>query len=218
MSTAILVDTAFFLKRMRHVYNIDFRNPEQVANTLYSMCHAHVPDSELYRILVYDCEPLSKKSQHPITKEPVDFSQLPGANFRREFHACLKRKRKVALRLGYLSGHNWAIKSKATKRLLNRRISIEDLEHADVQFDIGQKGVDIKIGLDIASLAYKKMVKQIVLVSGDGDFVPAAKLARREGIDVVLDPMWAHIHDALHEHIDGLKSTSPNPKNRRLQT
>jgi uncharacterized LabA/DUF88 family protein len=32
-------------------------------------------------------------------------------------------------------------------------------------------------------------VQQIVLISGDEDFVPALKLARREGIDFILDPM-----------------------------
>lgn len=41
-----------------------------------------------------------------------------------------------------------------------------------------QKGVDMKIGLDIASLAYKKQLDQIILISGDSDFVPVAKLAR----------------------------------------
>ena len=39
----------------------------------------------------------------------------------------------------------------------------------------------------------------------------AAKLARREGIDFVLDPMWAKIDDELFEHIDGLKSTIDKP-------
>jgi len=47
----------------------------------------------------------------------------------------------------------------------------------------------MKIGLDISSLAYKKSVDQIILIAGDSDFVPAAKLAQREGIDFVLDPM-----------------------------
>jgi len=42
----------------------------------------------------------------------------------------------------------------------------------------------MRIGLDIASLAYKRQVNQVVLISGDSDFVPAAKLARREGIDL----------------------------------
>ena len=64
----------------------------------------------------------------------------------------------------------------------------------------------MKIGLDISSLAYKKQVDQIILIAGDSDFVPAAKLARREGIDFIFDPMWASIKDNLFEHIDGLRS------------
>lgn len=71
---------------------------------------------------------------------------------------------------------------------------------------VDQKGVDMKIGLDIASLAYKKQVDQIVLISGDSDFVSAAKLARREGIDFVLDPLGAPIKEDLFEHIDGLRT------------
>lgn len=64
----------------------------------------------------------------------------------------------------------------------------------------------MRIGLDIASLAYKKQIDQIILIAGDSDFVPAAKLARREGIDFILDPMWATIKANLFEHIDGLMS------------
>ena len=72
--------------------------------------------------------------------------------------------------------------------------------------EIIQKGVDMRIGVDMTSLALKKQVDQIILISGDSDFVPAAKLARREGIDFVLDPMWAPIKDDLFEHIDGMHS------------
>jgi len=49
-------------------------------------------------------------------------------------------------------------------------------------------------------------------LSGDSDFVPAAKLARREGVDFVLDPMWQNIDDDLFEHIDGLSSTCERPR------
>lgn len=70
----------------------------------------------------------------------------------------------------------------------------------------------MRLGLDIASLAYKRQVNQIVLISGDADFVPAAKLARREGIDIVLDPMWATIRADLQEHIDGLRSVAAKPR------
>ena len=66
----------------------------------------------------------------------------------------------------------------------------------------------------IASLAYKRLVERIVLVTGDADFVPAAKLVRREGIDVILDPMWQNVSEDLLEHVDGLKSVCPRPKPR----
>ena len=44
------------------------------------------------------------------------------------------------------------------------------------------------------------------MISGDSDFVPAAKLARREGIDFILDPMKASIRPDLFEHIDGMRT------------
>ena len=91
-------------------------------------------------------------------------------------------------------------------------MQLSDLTDRDFRLNIEQKGVDMRIGLDIASMAYKKQVTKMVLISGDSDFVPAAKLARREGIDFVLDPMWARIKPDLLEHIDGLRSYAPEPK------
>jgi uncharacterized LabA/DUF88 family protein len=75
----------------------------------------------------------------------------------------------------------------------------------------------MKIGLDIATLALNEKVDKIILISGDGDFVPAAKLARREGVDFVLDPMLNNFDPSLFEHIDGLHSTSPKPKSGRKE-
>ena len=78
---------------------------------------------------------------------------------------------------------------KATKDIVLRKRTEDELTERDFTTSNKQKGVDMKIGLDIASLAYKRQVDQIVLIAGDADFVPAAKLARREGIDFVLDPL-----------------------------
>lgn len=66
--------------------------------------------------------------------------------------------------------------------------------------------MDIKLGVDIATLSHNNRVDKIVLVAGDSDFVPAAKLARISGLDFVLDPLRNHIDPSLHEHIDGLIS------------
>ena len=64
-------------------------------------------------------------------------------------------------------------------------------------------------------MAQKRLVDQIVLIAGDSDFIPAAKLARKEGIDFILDPMWNHVNDDLLEHVDGLRSTCPDPSRPR---
>ncbi|WP_245979175.1 hypothetical protein [Solilutibacter pythonis] len=53
-------------------------------------------------------------------------------------------------------------------------------------------------------LAYERLVNQIVPIAGDADFVPAAKLARREGIDFIPNPMGQSISPESFEHIDRL--------------
>ena len=68
--------------------------------------------------------------------------------------------------------------------------------------DVHQKGVDMRIGLDIASLTLKKHVEIIVLVTGDSDFVPAMKFARREGAQLFLVPLGSRVTDDVREHCD----------------
>ena len=209
---AILVDGEFFLKRYRKLYKVPLKDPKKIADSFYTYVHNHAEDKYLYRIFYYDCYPLIKKAHNPISKKCIDFSKTPQAIFRKQFFEELKKKRKVALRIGDIKTRlNWILRPDITKDLLKKKITIKDLNENDVFLDIIQKGVDIRIGVDIAALAYKKFVDQIVLISGDSDFVPAAKVARREGIDFILDPMWNHINLSLFEHIDGLKSFCPNP-------
>lgn len=213
MPTAFLIDGEFFLKRYRSL--VGLRTPAEVADDLHRMCCSHLRQGskrhQLYRIFYYDCPPLTKKVHNPISRRPLDFSETDTAKWRLAFLEELKKLRKVALRLGYLNerGGYWTLKADAFKRLLAGTTTIADLTEADVRYDVQQKGVDMRIGLDIASMAYKRQVDQMVLISGDSDFVPAAKLARREGIDFLLDPMWAHIREDLHEHIDGLRTVIP---------
>ena len=60
---------------------------------------------------------------------------------------------------------------------MEKKIEISDLSENDVYFEMRQKGVDIKIGTDITSMALKRAVDKIILVPGDSDLVPAAKQA-----------------------------------------
>ena len=90
------------------------------------------------------------------------------------------------MRLGELSSHSsYNLTPQATKDLFLRKRTLDEITEKDFVFVSQQKGVDMRIGVDIASMAYKKQVNQIILIAGDSDFVPAAKLARREGIDSV---------------------------------
>ncbi len=215
--TAILIDGGFFLKRYPRLYqNGDKHDSLTIAKNICIAARRHVVEGyDLYRIFYYDCAPLNKRVHNPITKKSVDFSKTDIYKLRLEIFEELKKKRKVALRLGRVKDSGaWQLYPEKLKELLKGNMALADLRESDMFYEMRQKGIDMKIGVDIASLALKKQVQQIILISGDEDFVPASKLARREGIDFILDPLWNQIDPNLFEHIDGLKSTSPRPQKK----
>ena len=226
--TAILVDGGFYRKRANFIKGKI--SGEDRAKELIQYCMAHINSKNeqkggeknhedlqtLYRIFYYDCAPLNKRSVfHPLSKRNIDLGKSDTYSWTESMFNELRKKRKVALRLGELSAQsNYNLKPSVTKDLFLGKKKIEEIDENDFELNLKQKGVDMKIGIDIASLAYKKQVDRIILIAGDSDFVPAAKLARREGIDFILDPMWATINDELFEHIDGLKSVWPDPSKK----
>ena len=210
--TAILVDGGFYRKRAAHLWGK--KTAENRAKELNAYCQAHLHDKDgqearqLYRVFYYDCKPLGRRSlYHPLTKKNVDLDKSDTYTWTLTFLEELKKRRKFALRLGELSNQAcYNLRPEVTRKLLAGTRDLTSLTEDDFMFIAQQKGVDMRIGIDIASFAYKKQIDQIILIAGDSDFVPAAKLARREGIDFILDPMWADIKADLFEHIDGLKS------------
>lgn len=64
----------------------------------------------------------------------------------------------------------------------------------------------MRIGLDVASMAYAGLVDQIVLIAGDSDFLPVAKMARRNGVEFILDPMKQFTKKNLRNHVDEVES------------
>ncbi len=204
---AVLIDGAFFLKRFFKQYDVEQKmSAFQVANAMNQMVHDHIRRNDvLYRVFYYDCTPLSKTVCNPVSHKNISFGNTSVYKFKKALFEELKKKRKFALRLGELKDHSiWRLKGGLLKKLIDKNISIEDLKEDDVFLELKQQGIDMKIGVDIASVSFKRLVDKIVLFAGDSDFVPAAKLARREGIDFVLDPMNANIDPSLNEHIDGI--------------
>lgn len=222
MKVAILVDGSFYRKRAKYLFGE--KPAEERAKELVAYCQAHLKQhpnensKELYRIYYYDCAPYEQSVFHPFLQKNINFKKTSLYTWSSTFLNSLKSKRKVALRLGILSDvtARYQIKFETQKELFNGKKKFNDLSEDDFEFNIEQKCVDMKIGLDIASIAYKKLADQIILISADSDFVPAAKMARREGIDFILDPMWSDIKPQLYEHIDGLQSQWGKNKNNKI--
>ncbi len=212
MSTAILIDGGFYRKKAFRIWGE--KTAKERADELMHYCKCHISDRDgdakrnLYRIFYYDCPPISKNVYNPITQRNEDLKKSNTYKWSEAFLKELSHRRKVALRLGKLSdiSTGYRLKHDVFKDLCSQKRKFETLTVSDIQLDIVQKGVDMKLGLDILNLSYKKLVSQIILISGDSDFVPAAKMARREGIDFILDPMGGSISDDLIEHIDGMMS------------
>lgn len=159
---------------------------------------------------------MSTAMHNPVSRLAIDFSKSDEAKFRLELHQRLLKKHKLALKLGELSkASEWVIKPLVAQAILKgqRNLATAPLLESEVTISTRQKGVDMRIGIDITTLTLKQQVNQIILIAGDSDFVPAAKLARREGVDFILDPMWQVVPAKLNEHIDGLRSTYKTKQN-----
>lgn len=209
---AVLIDGAFYLDRAQAIFGS--KSPEERADEVIAYCKRHLkyskPDNPniLYRIFFYDCPPIHYQLFNPFTNKSVNMLKVPSYTWRNHFHSKLCEKRKVALRFGELqvNSPHFVLSDTVQEKLLKGKKEFSSLSEEDLMLNATQKGVDMLIGIDIASLAYKKLVSQIILIAGDSDFVPAAKLARCEGIDFILDPMWHGIKHNLNKHIDGKRS------------
>lgn len=211
--TAIMVDGAFYRKRAYYFWGE--KTPTERAKELSTYCYRHIKEDKegasLYRVFYYDCPPAKKKVYHPLLKRTIDLSLTDSYKWSIAFFEELKHQRKFALRLGVLAEENafYNLLPETTKKLVNGSVSVTDLTEKDFTLSIRQKGVDMRIGVDITSVSFKKQADRIILISGDSDFVPAAKQARREGMDFILDPMRTKIRDDLFEHIDGMRTKVP---------
>ncbi len=226
---AILIDGGYFLRRIRAV--LPAINPDDlqcVADALRQLVNTHlkqlnkiykVPESSalLYRTFYYDARPYSQKAHTPVDKRAIDYARSREAQFRTGLFDILYGFPNLAVRLGEVRKNTdpfWTLRAQPQDDLLAGRTTFQDLTDKDFVPSFRQKGVDMRIGLDIASITLKRQAEIIVLVSGDADFVPAAKMARREGIQFILDPLWQNIPGDLFEHIDVLRSGVPKPPSR----
>lgn len=206
MSYAILIDGGFVRRKLG---SKDSFVTVEVIQCLVNQIRSANPLAckDFYRVFFYDAKPLESKEQRPLNGGVEDF----GASVLKEkitgLFDGLKVQPYFAMRFGEVSFNGWMLKAS----LLKKNIGTERLTITkdDLKPNVSQKGVDMRIGLDMASLTLKKIVDTIVLVTGDSDFVPSMKFVRREGAQIYLVPLKHRIKDSLIEHSDLVIDINP---------
>lgn len=190
MKTALLVDGGY-LRACANKAKQTYDN-----NLIEKFCPTCFTNEEyLFRIFYYDSPQFRGKATLPVSGNETKFQ----ANDK--WLDDLAKIERFAIRRGTLGFRGWRPKN----------VPIDGKAMTDNDFApiFEQKGVDMRIGLDIATFAERQSVDRILLVSGDTDMVPAMKQARKSGIKVGMIQLphpARNLHDALKSHSDFIRN------------
>ena len=161
-----------------------------------------VADYELLRIYYYDAWPSSQAIPLPISKGTFELAKTERFRIAQSLYDQLVMKPGFALRMGetMLGVQQWRLRPRILAELKRAPRALQD---TDFQLDISQKGVDMRIGMDMARLCLRDLVRAVLVVTSDSDFVPAFKFVRREGVKVILNPLGHKgVRSELRAHAD----------------
>ena len=167
MRVSVMIDGGHLralAKEARQSYNPDY---------IEKIAHACVePDEKLLRVLYYDCAPYSGSAKLPVSGEMKEFD---GSD---RWLCKLAERNLFAVRRGVLKFRGFK----------PRKIPVKNAPLTDDDFkpDFEQKGVDMRIGLDVATFSASRAVDRIILVSADTDCIPAMKHGRKAGLQLIL--------------------------------
>ena len=167
INIAILIDGGH-LRVLTRQAKLDY-NPDYVQK-IASVCA--LPEETATRVLYYDCAPYSGMTKLPVSGASHEFKGSDA------WLRQLAAKDLFAVRRGVLKFRGWKPRTLP--------VAARPLTDSDFKPDFEQKGVDMRIGLDIANYAKTKAVDRIVLLTGDTDCIPAMKYGRIAGLQVVL--------------------------------
>lgn len=196
---AILLDGGFVTKAIGRKTKAPatLQDIQQLCMAITS--HPIMVGSDLLRIYYYDAPPASGSITNPIDGTVFNLGNSAVHQRNTQLLEQLELLPNFALRKGETVVRGWRIGHKALKGMMKTpRLPVA----ADLVPSIEQKGVDLRIGLDISRLALRDMVRSIVVVTGDSDMVPAFKFARREGVRIILDHMGMPVRRELMAHSD----------------
>jgi uncharacterized LabA/DUF88 family protein len=205
--TALLIDGGWFCKGLGAVLNLPGKWPT-VAQVVKNANMALRADEELFRIFYYDCAPFDGEVKNPVDGTKTNYSLSRTFTSRKHFLQEMGQADFVALRLGELKVRGWDFKGAYRKAILTEAPRAPQPDEVYPNFE--QKGVDMRIGIDVSTLSLKHVVERIILFSADTDMIPAMKLARREGLQVYVVRLntWPLKGDLI-EDSDGIREIKP---------
>ena len=196
---AILLDGGFVTKKLQGRLK-RFPNATDIQQECERITKSpHLVGRDLLRIYFYDAAPAKERLKNPVDGSPLDLSATIEFKQHVSLLDTLELMPNFAVRKGELAVHGWRLGNRALKGMVT---SPRAPVAKDFVPDLEQKGVDLRIGLDIARLALREMVDFIVVATGDSDLVPAFRFARREGVRVILDHMGHGVRRELKAHAD----------------
>lgn len=132
-----------------------------------------VPTSEeLFRIQYFDCEPFEGSVKLPISGMVKRYSAS------NTLLTELSREELVAVRRGLLKFRGW----ERTRSSLKSATAPSALKDDDFKPKWEQKGVDLRIGLDLVTMTESRAVELIVLVTGDTEHDPRDEAGTWQGL------------------------------------
>ncbi len=197
---AILIDGGFIIKILQRKLKRFPTASDIVAECERIRTNSCLNNYELLRIYFYHAPPSGVSLENPIDKSSMNLASSKLFMSSKALLDSLEMKPDFALRLGETAARGWKLGKSALKDI--ERNGSRALAPKDLEPNITQKGVDLRIGLDIARLSLREMVGIIVVITGDSDMIPAFKFARREGVRVYLDHMGNPVSRDLQAHTD----------------
>jgi len=133
---------------------------------------------ELYRVMYYDCALFQGTVRLPVSG--LDHVFTASDRWLRE----IAEKDYFAVRRGVLKFRGWVPK--------RTPLATSTPSDSDFKPRFVQKGVDMRIGLDMATFSATQVVDRLALLTNDTDCVPAMKHARRAGLQIALISLPNH--------------------------
>jgi uncharacterized LabA/DUF88 family protein len=198
---AVLLDGGFVIQKLAERCKPKvFPTADEIEAIAHSIgTHPCVANQTRLRIYFYHAKPATGVLKNPLDSVTTDLAKTEIFKQHESLLDKLELRPDFALRLGELSTHAWKLGDRAMKSLMKKA---RPIQANDLVPNIEQKGVDLRIGLDIARLALTQSVQSIVAVTGDSDLIPAFKFARREGLRVFLCHFNHGVKRELKAHAD----------------